>query len=357
MIVRRDTPCLFPKGQSVEGMVSVTQMQQYMSCPHRWSLGYVEGLRPKVEREYLTIGKLCHAGFEATMRAKWGSDRDRVRRTVSELASVGESEIRSRFNEYMGRVQFLDEEVPAQDALLHDAVDVFSQAIAEFDPNRWRVYTVYRGGVPEPALEVHFLIPGCKLHGYVDAVLTDLRDGGTWCTDYKFRSQLSPDDDEQYNLQNAVYSVACDCMGIETAGTMTWQHLNVPASDPKVNKDGSVSRSRIRTTWDRYARAVVESGGDVRDYLDMKEKISSVKWFQETKEIRSRHAVDKIWRGCVVPVTESIRKSRESASTGARYLDPWNCKRCQFQSLCQAELRGYDVDDVIAREYTRRDRQ
>ena len=51
-------------------MVSCTQLQAYLSCPRRWSYSYVEGLRPRMERPYLTVGKLIHKGFEAAMRLR-----------------------------------------------------------------------------------------------------------------------------------------------------------------------------------------------------------------------------------------------------------------------------------------------
>ena len=72
----RKTRCLYPEGASPEGMVSATQLQSWMACGKRWEYGYLEGLAPRVERPYLTIGKMCHIGFYAAMKRLWEYRRD-----------------------------------------------------------------------------------------------------------------------------------------------------------------------------------------------------------------------------------------------------------------------------------------
>ena len=72
----RKTKCLFPDGASPEGMVSVSQLQTFMSCPQKWEYGYIDGITPRVERSYLSVGKLCHKGMETAMRYKWKHERE-----------------------------------------------------------------------------------------------------------------------------------------------------------------------------------------------------------------------------------------------------------------------------------------
>lgn len=348
---------------SYDDLVSVSQIQQFMSCRKRWEYGYLRGLAPRVERPYLTIGRLCHTGMQASMNAKWGAQQAGNEISTDRLVEVGRRAIADEFNSYMGRIDFLDEELPSLDQIPQDAAEVFSRALRDFDPARYRVETVWRDDRPIPATEVHFIkpIPTCEhtcIHGFIDAILTDLQEGGTWCFDYKFRSQLSPDDDEQFNIQNAVYMDACAAMGIDVAGSCTWQHLNIVSTRPSTTKSG-MSRVKIRCTWDVYEQCLIAAGIDPEGYEDMREKLAQVEWTRATREIRSAKFLREVLHECVYPMAESIESIRDRMAMGhaGRSLDPWNCKRCQFQSLCQAELRGYDVDDVIAREYTRRDRQ
>ena len=42
-------------------------------------------------------------------------------------------------------------------------------------------------------------------------------------------------------------------MGIKITGTLTWQHVNTPASDPQILKSGGVSKAKIKTTWEKYS--------------------------------------------------------------------------------------------------------
>ena len=253
----------------------------------------------------------------------------------------------------------LEEEIPEFEQLWTDAEAVFTQAFEEFEPWKYEVVTLYDKGKPIPALELHFKVP-CPptkgLHGYIDAILRDKETGFVWCTDYKFRKSLSPDEDEAFNIQNAVYAYACAKMGIEITGTMTWQHVNTPASDPKINKDGTISTAKIKTTWSHYEKFCVEHGQDPQDYyLEMEEKLRDTEWCRTTLEYRNSETINRIWQQCVTPVAKQVKAAHGKKADNYRSLYPWNCKMCQYQSICQAELRDYDVDAIKQREYVIRD--
>lgn len=356
----RKTKCLYPEGASPEGMVSASQIQCWMACGKRWEYSYLEGLSPRVERPYLTMGKLCHVGMHAAMERLWMAQRENLLDPeypvgIDVLAREGEAAIREEHARYMEGIDYLQEELPEFERLLADALDVFGQALGEFDPLRWEVLTVYDGEGELPALELHFKVPcaGSKgLHGYVDAILRDRETGHAWCVDYKFRSQLEDPEEEQFSLQNAVYMRACERMGVDVVGTLTWQHLNRPAAWPALTK-GGVSRARIRTTWARYREFVKAQGLDPADYAEMEEKLADVEWFREVYEHRSPETVRRVWDEVVVPAAWGIRRSAKGGNR--RALFPWNCRGCQFRDLCQAELRGYDAGDVRQRQYTRKE--
>lgn len=360
----RDTKFLFDEqNQTPEGMVSVSQLQTFMSCQKKWEYGYIENLTPRVERSYLTIGKLCHKGMQTAMQAVWYAQQTWDDPTeidwdveFEQWLYIGLANMRAEWDEYMSKVPLLDEEFPELEQTLKDAQSVFTQAFEEFEPWRYEVLTVYKDGKPMPALELHFVVPcqGSKgLHGYIDAILYDRETGSTWCTDYKFRRSLSPDEDEAYNIQNAVYSWACHKMKIPITGTMTWQHINTPASDPQILKNGGVSKAKIKTTWNHYKEFCEANGIDPTPYEEeMREKLSDIEWFRATYEYRNLPTVKNIWNECVVPYSYRIKTAYKG--NNKRSLYPWNCKMCQYQSICQAELRGYDAEAIRNREYTKR---
>lgn len=354
---RNDTPCLFYDEMTPEGMVSVSQINTFLACRRRWHYSYREGLRQRRERDYLTVGKLCHAGMEAAMRLRWHYAMDGIDLELDDLTRTGQSAMCEMWDRYMEVTDFLDEEIPEQRELLARACDVFEEALEEFDPLRWLPITVVRDGELIPALELHFCVPcaGSEgLHGYIDAILRDLETGQTWCVDYKFRRTLASDDDEQFNLQNAVYMMACRWMGIDVAGTITWQRYNTPSAVPKFNKDGSVSRSKIKCTWTRFRRFLEKAGLDPADYSEMEEKLADVEMCRATREVRSDEMIDLVWSEVVDRASCSITQALHLGDWCIPSMDPWTCRMCSFQSLCQAELRGYDADYIRETEYTLR---
>lgn len=352
----RNTKYLFDEEtQTPEGMVSVSQLQTYLSCPKKWEYGYIEEITPRIDKTYLTIGKLCHKGMQEAMTSLWTFGNDGKWEVALE---AGIHAMRIEWHEYMRNTPLLPEEMPDMDRMMVDAEKVFTQAFEDFEPWKYEVLTLYKDNQPFPALELHFVVPcaGTKgLHGYIDAILKDRTTGFIWCTDYKFRKSLSPDEEESYNIQNAVYSWACHKMNIPITGTMTWQHINTPAADPAVLKDGRISRSKIKTTWDHYAQFCLLHGQDPKDYYEeMSEKLQGIEFFRPTYEYRNMPTIKKIWNECVLPAARAVMKARNKKSKNYRSMYPWNCKMCQYQSLCQAELRDYDADAIRTREYTKR---
>ena len=349
----KNTKCLYNDNMSPEGMVSVSQLQTFLSCKKKWEYNYIKNIVPRVERSYLTIGKLCHVGMQCAMGAKWAFPANDWVWWLSQGLDAMDKE----YEKYMLNTDLLPEEIPDMVQILEDARSVFKQAFAEFEPWKYTVLTLRKKGVEIPALELHFKVP-CPptkgLHGFIDAILYDKETGCTWCTDYKFRKSLSPDEDEAFNIQNAVYAYACKKMGIEEiTGTMTWQHINTPAADPAILKDGRISRAKIKTTWDHYRTFCIDHGQDPEDYyLEMEEKLRDIEWCRATYEYRNDETIERMWNDCIVPVARNVKAAKGAKAVNFRSLYPWNCKMCQYQSLCQGELRDYDVDAIIAREYT-----
>ena len=350
-------PFLFDESKSPEGMISVSQIQTFLSCKKKWEYNYIKDIKPRIERSYLTVGKLCHRGMQVAMQAAWGGDEIGWWKDWRDL---GISAMEDMWHEYIEETPLLNEEIPAVVQLLEDAKSIFKQAFYEFEPWKYEVLSIDNNGKKSPALELHFWVPcpnTAGMHGFIDAILRDKETGFVWCTDYKFRKSLSPDEDEAFNIQNAVYSYACKKLGVEITGTMTWQHVNTPAADPKINKDGTISTAKIKTTWEHYEKFCQDHGQDPQDYfLEMEEKLRDIEWFRATLEYRNDETVQRMWDECITPVAKRISEARKKNADNYRSMYPWNCKMCQYQSICQGELRGYDVEAIKQREFVVRDR-
>ena len=359
----KQTKYLFDEAKMTpEGMVSVSQLQTFLSCRKKWEYNYIENLKPRVERSYLTIGKLCHRGMQVAMQELW--KRQQIKgggstNWFNEVRNLGLDAIREEWIIFMNETPLLNEEIPEMEQMFVDAISIFEQAFEEFEPWKYEVVTLSKNSKTAiPALELHFKVP-CPptkgLHGYIDAILRDVETGNTWCVDYKFRKSLSPDEEEAFNIQNAVYTYACKKMGIDITGTMTWQHLNTPAADPQVLKDGKISRSKIKTTWEHYKNFCLSHGQNPENYEgEMVEKLGDIEWYRKTLEYRNDITINRMWEECILPVARAIKTASGQKAVNFRSLYPWNCKMCQYQDLCQAELRDYDADAIRSRDYVRR---
>lgn len=347
--------------QTPEGMVSVSQLQTYMSCPKKWEYNYIEGLKPRVDRAYLTIGKLCHKGMQVAMQSAWKDQQSGLCKDYyttnmwRDWMQDGLEAIEKEATKYIEFTPLLTEEIPDINQIMIDALSIFEQAFEEFEPWKYEIVTVG----DRPALELHFVVPcdnTAGLHGYIDAILKDKETGYIWCVDYKFRKSLSPDEDEAFNIQNAVYDNACGYLGILITGTMTWQHINTPASEPTLLKNGKISTAKIKTTWNKYKEFCIANGQDPNDYTDMIEKLSGIEFFRATYEYRNSATITKMWEDVIVPVAELVSLSRNPVFHNEvkfrRSLYPWNCKMCQYKDLCQAELRSHDADFIRKTQFT-----
>ena len=101
----------------------------------------------------------------------------------------------------------------------------------------------------------------------------------------------------------------------------------------------------------------MEHDQDPEDYEEeMISKLADIEWYRATYEYRNPETVDRIWRTCILPVARKIKLAHGKNAVNHPSLYPWNCKMCQYQSICQAELRDYDVASIKQREYTVRER-
>lgn len=348
------------QNQTSEGMVSVSQLQTYMSCPKKWEYNYIEGLKPRIDRAYLTIGKLCHKGMQVAMQSAWKDQQNELCKDYyttnrwRNWLENGLEAIKQEAVDYLLNTPLLDEEIPDVEQMIEDALSVFEQAFEEFEPWKYEIVTVDN----QPALELHFVIPCVMtegLHGFIDAILKDKETGYTWCTDYKFRKSLAPDEDEAFNIQNAVYVNACGYLKIPITGTMTWQHINTPASEPTLLKNGKVSTAKIKTTWSKYQDFCLKNGQDPSDYTNMIEKLADIEFFRATYEYRNSTTIMNMWEQVIIPTAEEIGSicGGSGAHTFRRSLYPWNCKMCQYKDLCQAELREHDADYLRHAQFTK----
>lgn len=344
---------LVKENEKLNGVMSVSQIITFLKCQKQWEYSYIHELTKRVEKPYFTIGRLCHYGMQGAWTAHHAG------KSIEECIENGYKYMENYFEEYINTNVLLEEELTILEEIYNDSKSIFKNAFINFNPEEYEVYEVYN---KTPAIELHFKIPIKRtkgFHGFIDLIVKHKKTGQIWIVDYKFRSSLAQDEDEAYNMQNAVYSKACDYLKIPYTGSMTYQHLNIPPAIPNINKDGTISRAKIRTTWEVYEKICVENGQDPLKYKEeMVEKLSSIEWNRKTLEYRSKSMLDRMWDLLIEPTSKKLYNIKNNKAKNGIYtfisMYPINCKMCQYNELCQADLRGYDTENIILIDFVRK---
>ena len=345
---------LLKKDENTSGMLSVSQILSYLKCQKAWEYSYIQNMTRRIERPYLTIGKLCHQG----MQGAWTAYSNGA--SVNDSIEYGYKRMNEYYKKYRETVPILEEEVEIFDGIFNDACVIFTNSYKDFEPEKYEVVKI--GDVP--AIELHFKLPikGTKgLHGFIDLIVKDKNTNQIWLVDYKFRSTLEDPSSESFNMQNAVYMKASEYLGLQCVGSMTYQYLNQAPSIPKLNKNGTVSRALIKTNWATYASFCASVGQDPNDYAEeMIPKLSSIEWSRPVFEYRSDDMVNNMFDNIITPSIKNITSIKKAYSKGTMKTNiacmyPMNCRLCSFVEVCQGEIRGYDVEYIKEAEFCNKD--
>lgn len=312
--------------------ISFTELSTWKICRRRWYNAYVRRLRPREDRRLIKFGRLAHLGMSAFLKGEdW--------RSVVDTAIA--EDCKDRFDESIEQQKQLGEEVKG---VLHRFI---TTTLAEF--------TIVRdnNGNPLTEFEIEVPIRGIKTRLYVrvDAVLSD-GGSGHWLAEFKFPgNQFRPYDDIRMSTQIAIYQFALRRAGIPTVGVLYFQALGKQPATPKLNKDGSMSRSDISTTWEVYEKALVENGLNPMDYIDMQPKLADKKFI----------TVDRIYRSPdqLRAFQDELAHSAYSLTAPKKYIlfsdNAINCRGCQFREICEEEISGRDPSGVIEEMFVVKD--
>ena len=122
----KDTRYLFSADRPTTGMVSVSQIQTFLSCKRKWQYNYIDNLTPRIDKKYLTVGKLCHVGMQTAMTTLWVYRDTNVEEPWKMALNDGIAAMGAEWSEYMEGTLVLPEEEPDLNQMYIDAVSVFT---------------------------------------------------------------------------------------------------------------------------------------------------------------------------------------------------------------------------------------
>lgn len=334
-------------------IVSYSMVKSFLDCQQSWYYSYIKKIVPRITNPKLDKGTLVHKAIEAAWHAvhdiPFSKENAKLVRVKSSKAML--NAVQTALGNYIDNNLLVQEEVDLAEETAVTALAVSRKAFKA-------IYAKYKpvdiAGLP--AVEYQFTIPikkVAKFHGTIDFIAEERKTGLIWLIDWKVRSAFTPSVNQEYNLQMASYQYALLQLGVETAGSITYEIWHEPPNEPELlaNKK-ALSKSAIRTDWNTYKAAIEKHGFKESDYLDMKEKLKAVKWVNECAAYRNTNEIVKTWELVMLPAIESLVKVvRDTKKTfnPQRVICSLNtaCPNCSYNQLCLEELRGNDVSEIL----------
>lgn len=320
----------------IRRVLSYSQLSAWLQCRYAWRMKYDLRLKTVKVREAIDLGDCIHRYLSAYLL---GQD------PKIEMADWLDEKV-SR----LGPMVSLAEEL-MYDEMADTAVAIAKRTIEFLISNN--LTTAVVNGVP--LVEANTILRGLpgwdSFQSHIDWVAIDPYINGAIQIDFKTRKNFMDPRSEEFGIQNAIYLIKCRMLGIPANASGTLQILSSLPAIPKVNQNGSVSRSAIKTDWDTYRAVIEASGENPDDYLDMQAKLSGVRFFELNRQLWSDTYLMGIWNNVVVPAATQIAFARDAVDNVAggvyRSLGPFNCRNCDVSSICTGVLQGYDPNFLI----------
>lgn len=316
-----------------ERNLSYSQLTEWMSCPHRHKLSYLEGYRPVSDGVPLLFGSFFHETIAGIILEGDGN------------ASLAEAVI--------GALDGVDSEI-SRELIVSTADQAYQVALRAdkwlgISEGNWR--TIQLDGEPLVEKKLDIPVPGWQAYvGIADWVAENLINGKTYLIDWKTRGRLNDPKKEELNLQLMSYTYMLQELGVSVDSAAIVQVLSQLPVVPKLNKNGTMSRQKIQSDWATYEEALIENDLDPAEYQDMRSKLDT-QFFDFVELYFSDGEVTNAWNEIVLPTADNIRNDIERV----RYMSPWNCRNCPFKAPCLEGLRGYDPTDTLEYYFQRRD--
>lgn len=327
---------------------SYSKLRTFLGCRYKYDMYYNKNITTRMDAKPPTLGSAGHAGMAAGILGlnvdqalqEWGEEY--IKNHPLSNVEVEDDDI-----DLMGYVKELVSEV------VHRASIIVPRALDNLHLEEWE--TVYHTD-GTPLVEMKILMPvmvgGTEVSyiAIIDWVAKHKPTNSTWLIDHKFRKTLQADEAEETNLQLPSYQKVLRMIGVDTIGSISHQIANKIPSIPSVNKNGTMSRAKIATTWDVYEKALLDQGLNPDDYIDeMKPKLDT-EFSRMTYLFRNNREVDNTWNDVILMGIRDILGDG-SPFLPVRALGSLSCRNCWCKDYCMEELRGGDLEYLLKTQY------
>jgi hypothetical protein len=257
---------------------------------------------------------------------------------------------------------FTDRLIDSADTLATNALHAARTGIARIEEEGWvplELYTEGQGLGYKKAveLELRTSLPFAPAFEYfashLDLIAYHPPSGRTWLIDYKVRQKFTTYPVEDVNLQAMIYALMCMFHGILITGTGTLEINANPPAIPTLNKDGTMSKAKIATTWEVYRAELIRCWLNPADYEEMQWKLNTP-FTRLSLEFRPPDLLQKVWDKVIVPtamlmsdIIQTLDYEHRSEDI-MRNLNPFQCNGCGVRQVCLAGLYDRDIEHALS---------
>jgi len=184
--------------------------------------------------------------------------------------------------------------------------------------------------------------------GRLDLVIED-EEGLLWLVDHKSASSIpQPTAFHAMDPQLMLYPWAAEKQfGIKLAGIIYNYVGSKPPSIPKLNKDGSISRRKVKTDYPTLLRFLKSNGFDPGDFKPVLGQLyRKSEFLRRYKMPREGHVTKEILLDTLSKI-KRIEETKRFTRTITR-----DCIRCPYMDLCRAELNGFETELMRKERFT-----
>lgn len=178
--------------------------------------------------------------------------------------------------------------------------------------------------------------------GRLDLVMQD-EEGHNWLWDHKTASTIpQPTAFHAMDPQLMLYPWAAkEQYGIEISGIIYNYVGSKAPSIPKLNKDGSLSKRKVKTDYPTLFKFLKRSGYDPNDFAHILKPMAKRSEFLRRYRMPREAVVTKEVLLDVLSVVKRIDETKRFTRTITR-----DCVRCSYIDLCRAELNGFNTEGM-----------
>lgn len=318
--------------------VSHSRIKTWRRCQMQHHYKYYQGLQSRSKARPLEMGSLLHNMIEAhhetgsylTVWKKYKAEYDKL--FQEEQLDLGD--------------------IPAE------ALSIVRRYFSHYKNDKLSYPARRRGKNTELRVQVP-IGNNIEFLGLIDAMPEDDQ-GRVWYMDHKSHKHIPNEEVRFSDLQLLIYTWLAPQLGYPTADGIIWDYLRTKAPIvPEVLKAGGISKNKnIDTTYDVYMETVISKLGPNKA-VEYEEFAQTLKGKEDSffKRVYLPAPKQVMVKAIVEDITVSAQEIAIRGPESRVRNMTRDCSSCSYYNLCQAEVRGLDIEHIISTDFTTKEQR